>query len=84
MEHKEGKTHGHLEGLSVSTHLLCYEAKLSKLKLESQVNQLLGSVSRYKFTLRKHLRLCGQVSFEGLVDGHSVDVGVVDEPNDLK
>jgi hypothetical protein len=52
--------------------------------LKSQVNQLLGSVSRYKFTLRKHLRLCGQVSFEGLVDGHSVDVGVVDEPNDLK
>jgi len=25
----------------------------------------------------------GQVAFEGLVDGHSVDIGVVHEPNDL-
>ena len=27
--------------------------------------------------------LGGQVTFEGLVDGDSVDVGVVDEPDDL-
>lgn len=28
-------------------------------------------------------RLCRQVSLERLVDGNSVDVGIVDEPNDL-
>ena len=30
-----------------------------------------------------HLRLRRQVAFKGLVDGDSVDVGVVNEPDDL-
>jgi hypothetical protein len=49
------------------------------------VNDLEEKLARFRVENKDRTidRLCCEVAFEGFVDRHSVDIGVIDKPNDL-